>query len=191
MPDCTSIKVTNLQFAFMIFDLRLLTSSDAEIFYKLIEHNRPRLDFFSGTVARTMTLSDTSDYLKEIMGKIEKKLYLPYFFFNKEDHSIVGFIDLKNIDWTIPKGELGYFVNEDHANQGIGTEMLNTFSEFCFRHYGLQKLFLRTHESNYPSRKIAERCGFEIEGILRRDYKTTSGELVDLVYYGKLNNLKI
>ena len=73
MPDGTPIKVTNLQFAFMIFDLRLLTSSDAEIFYKLIEHNRPRLDFFSGTVARTMTLSDTSDYLKEIMGKIEKK----------------------------------------------------------------------------------------------------------------------
>ena len=34
--------------------------------------------------------------------------------------------------------------------------------------------------------ELLEKCGFEKEGLIRRDYKTTSGELVDLIYYGKL-----
>jgi hypothetical protein len=29
---------------------------------------------------------------------------------------------------------------------------------------------------------------FEVEGKIRRDYTTTSGELVDLIYYGLLND---
>ena len=28
--------------------------------------------------------------------------------------------------------------------------------------------------------------GFELEGTIRRDYKTTKGEVVDLNYYGKV-----
>ncbi|MHB1278878.1 MAG: hypothetical protein ACYC1Q_10815 [Bacteroidia bacterium] len=36
--------------------------------------------------------------------------------------------------------------------------------------------------------KTFEETGFEVEGRIRRDYKTTSGELVDLIYYGQLGN---
>ncbi|MEQ9169125.1 MAG: GNAT family protein, partial [Fulvivirga sp.] len=60
------------------------------------------------------------------------------------------------------------------------------FVDYCFEHYGFKKIFLRTHHSNKPAQIIAEKCGFEIEGTIRMDYKTTSGELVDLIYYGRL-----
>ena len=52
--------------------------------------------------------------------------------------------------------------------------------------YKFQKLFLRTHASNISAKKVAENCGFELEGIIRKDYKTTSGKIIDLAYYGKL-----
>ena len=170
------------------YSLRILNASDTEVFFNLIDRNRPRLEsFFSGTVARTRSLQDTEEYVEEIMKKIGKKIYLPYLLVNKVDDSIAGFIDLKNIDWNIPKGELGYFMDEQYSNKGIGTRMLKTFSNYCFEHYGFQKLFLRTHETNHAARKIAENCGFEIEGKLRNDYKTTSGELADLLYYGRIH----
>ena len=169
------------------YSLRILTHSDAELFFNLVERNRPRLEaFFSNTVARTKTLDDTRDYVKEIAKKIKNKIYLPHFLINEDNDFVTGFIDLKNIDWNIPRGELGYFIDEKYLNQGIGTKMLQAFGDFCFEHHGFQKLFLRTHETNYSARKIAEHCGFEIEGKLRRDYKTTEGELVDLLYYGKV-----
>ena len=168
--------------------LRSLTPTDTENFFHLVDRNRPRLEaFFSNTVARTRTIEDTADYIVEVVKKIEKKIYLPFFLVNKNDDSPVGFIDLKNIDWKIPKGELGYFIDEKSSNKGLGTKMLKTFTDHCFEHYGFQKLFLRTHENNFSSRKIVERCGFEVEGVLRNDYKTTSGELLDMLYYGRIS----
>jgi RimJ/RimL family protein N-acetyltransferase len=65
---------------------------------------------------------------------------------------------------------------------------MNIFVEYCFAEYRFKKIFLRTHHSNIAAQRIAAACGFEIEGTIRMDYKTTSGEIVDLIYYGKLNN---
>jgi RimJ/RimL family protein N-acetyltransferase len=52
----------------------------------------------------------------------------------------------------------------------------------------MKKLFLRTHEKNIASRRVAEKNGFVMEGIIRNDYKTTSGVVVDLMYYGLLKS---
>jgi ribosomal-protein-serine acetyltransferase len=55
-----------------------------------------------------------------------------------------------------------------------------------YRTTGFTKLFLRTQALNTQACGLAEKLGFEKEGLLRKDYKTTSDELVDLVYYGLL-----
>jgi RimJ/RimL family protein N-acetyltransferase len=70
----------------------------------------------------------------------------------------------------------------------VATKAFQHFCEYCFRTFGFRKLYLRTHESNNAARRMAESSGFQQEGILRWDYKTTSGELVDLIYYGRLNS---
>jgi RimJ/RimL family protein N-acetyltransferase len=75
---------------------------------------------------------------------------------NDHDNSLIGFIDIKNIDWNIPKAELGCFIDEGYANKGISAKALKAFTDFCFETYGFKKLFLRTHQSNYPAKKIAE-----------------------------------
>ena len=171
------------------FSIRSLTTDDQQEFFNLIDRNRPRLEaFFSGTVSKTRTLEDTKDYVTEITKKAEQKVYLPFLLINNYNNSLIGFIDIKNIDWNIPKGELGCFIDEEYANKGISTKALKVFTDFCFKTYGFNKLFLRTHQNNYSAKKIAESCGFEVEGIIRKDYKTTTGELVDLIYYGKLSS---
>ena len=165
-----------------------MTSEDQQEFFNLIDRNRTRLEaFFSGTVSKTRTLEDTKEYIIEIIKKIEQRTYLPFLVINTQTNSLVGFVDIKNIDWNIPKGELGCFIDKEYSNKGVSTKALTIFTEFCFENYGFKKLFLRTHESNHSAKKLAESCGFQIEGIIRRDYKTTTGELVDLLYYGKLS----
>src|SRR5215213_4406274 len=99
------------------YSMRLLAVEDGDAFFDLIERNRPRLQaFFSGTVSRTKTPEDTKNYVAEIMDKIANKLYLPFLLLH--DQTIpVGFLDIKNIDWNIPKGELGCFVDERSAGK--------------------------------------------------------------------------
>lgn len=169
------------------FSIRLVELSDLQPYFDMIEKNRSRLErFFAGTVSRTHNLEDTLTFLQDMQKGMENKTYFAYVILDEQSQSMMGFIDLKNIDWSVPKSEIGFFIDNDYAGKGIMSRALDLFCQFCFDTHSLKKIFLRTHESNISARKVAERSGFEIEGTLRRDYKTTSGELVDVLYYGRL-----
>lgn len=173
--------------SFVNYTIRPLEMTDLENYFLMVEKNRKRLeDFFTGTVSRTKTYEDTKQFLDELIQKRNGKLYYPFIIENTSNGEFVGFIDIKNIDWNIPKGELGCYTDAGYAGKGITSKAFALFVDYCFDHYGFAKLFLRTHESNLAAQKLAERAGFEIEGKIRKDYKTTKGEVVDLIYYGKL-----
>lgn len=167
--------------------IRLLTEKDAEKYFTLVENNRKRLeDFFSGTVAKTKTVKDTKNFLTELMERIVAKTFFPYGIIDKDTNEIIGYMHVMNLDWNIPKAEIGFFIDADFAGKGIITKALTVLMDYYFETLQFNKLFLRTHKTNIAARALAEKCGFEIEGTLRKDYKTTSGELVDLIYYGKI-----
>ncbi len=171
------------------YQIRLLEQNDARAYFALIAANRGRLEnFFAGLVSRTRNLEDTAVFLSEAMEKMEAKTYFPFIVLDMANSHIAGFIDVKNIDWNIPKAELGCFMDQQHARQGIARRALKLVIAHLFETFGFNKLFLRTHERNSAARTLAEQCGFEQEGTIRRDYKTTNGELVDLLYYGLLKH---
>jgi len=77
------------------FKLKLLTASDSQAFFTLIQNNRKRLeDFFAGTLSKTSSLKDTIEYCKEIQNKIERKEYYPYLIIDKTSNSPIGLIDI-------------------------------------------------------------------------------------------------
>ena len=163
--------------------------TDLEHYYRLVENNRKRLeDFFTGTVSRTSSFEATKLFLEENIQKAAEKTYFPFIIENKETKEIIGFFDVKNIDWNIPKAELGCYTDEKSAGKGLTSKAFSLFVEYCFDRYGFKKLYLRTHQSNVSAQRLAEKSGFEIEGRIRRDYKTTKGEVVDLIYYGRLGD---
>lgn len=170
------------------FTIRPLELSDLSCFYQLVDRNRKRLeDFFTGTVSRTSDIVATEIFLTEILEKRNQKIYYPFILEDTTTGNFIGFMDLKNIDWSIPKSEIGCYTDEPFAGKGITTKALSMFLDYCFQEFKFRKLFLRTHESNKAAQLLAEKCGFEKEGTIRMDYKKTSGEIVDLIYYGRIN----
>lgn len=172
---------------FQNFSIRLLTEADIDPYFQLVQKNRPRLEaFFTGTTSKTKTYEDTQVFLASMVQRTKEKTYFPYIIMDDAKNKIAGFVDLKNIDWNIPKSELGCYIDEDYEGKGITSEAIKIFCDYSFEEFKFKKIFLRTHPTNMAARSIAEKCGFEVEGIIRRDYKTTSGEIIDLIYYGKL-----
>lgn len=171
------------------YTLRPLEIDDLDNYFLLVEKNRKRLeDFFTGTVSRTKNLAETNIFLQEIIEKRNNKHYYPFILIDNFTNEFVAFFDLKNIDWSIPKAEIGCYTDDKYAGQGLTTKAMQLFLAYCFDYFNFKKIFLRTHHSNKAAQLLAEKCGFEMEGIIRMDYKTTSGEIVDLIYYGRLNN---
>ena len=102
-------------------------------------------------------------------------------------NKLMAFIDLKNIDWTIPKTEIGCFTDKKISGKGITTKALKAFLDYSFNHFKFKKIYLRTHHTNKAAKTVAEKCDFELEGTIKMDYKTTSGKIIDLMYYGLIN----
>lgn len=173
---------------FSHYTIRLITIEDLEDYFSLIQNNHQRLeDFFAGTIAITKTLEETRTHLENVIMLNQKKNYYSFVVIDNITQKLIASLQVKNMDWSIPKAELGYYIDEGYEGKGVVTKALSFIIDFCFTELRLAKLYIRTHESNTGSIKVAEKNGFLLEGTIRKDYKTTKGELVDLLYYGLMN----
>jgi len=169
------------------YKLKLISEKDSQSFFTLIKNNQNRLeDFFAGTISKTKTLQHTKEFCKEIELKIERKEYFPYLIIEISSNQPIGLIDLKNMDWNIPKGELGAFIDVNFEGKGIITTLAAKLINQIVAEHKFKKLLCRVASRNKRSIRVVEAIGFTLEGTIRRDYKTTKGELVDLNYYGRL-----
>ena len=98
--------------------IRPLEVSDLKPYFELVERNRKRLeDFFTGTVTRTKDMAAAEIFLNELNSKRESKLYYPYILLDNLTQEFIAFIDLKNIDWSIPKAEIGCYTDEKFSGK--------------------------------------------------------------------------
>lgn len=167
------------------FTISNLDTTNPEALYQIISQNRSRLeDFFAGTVKFTKTLEDTTDYCKVIDSRVADKSYFPYIV--SRNGLYIGLIDVKNIDWNIPKAELGYFIDSAFEGKGIISKAVAIVIDYITAEYKFKKLLCRVGSENLGSAKIAQKNGFELEGTIRLDYRKTDGQLVDLQYFGRV-----
>ena len=165
--------------------IRQLCVNDTQIFFDLINNNRKRLeDFFPGTISKNKSIEETMALIPGVISKAENRTYFSFIILDTRTARPVGYIDIKNIDWRIPRGELGYFIDEHYEGKGISTKAVSEIIKHCTHDLNFIKLFLRTHDSNTGSKRVAEKNGFIIEGLIRNDHRKTNGEIVDLIYYG-------
>ncbi len=174
---------------FQNFKIELLQPNQGEVFFNLIETNRTRLeDFFAGTVSKTKTLEDTLNYCEEIQNRINSISYLPYMITDVNTNEFIGLVDVKNIDMNVPKAELGSFIDSRYEGRGIVSKGTSLVVDHIVKEYKFIKLLCRANSRNKGSIAVILKNGFELEGTIRRDYKTTKGEIVDLNYYGRIFN---
>src|SRR5262245_61289505 len=120
--------------------LRPITAADGPALFQLIDRNRPRLeDFFAGTVAVTRTLADTEKHVANMLAKAEARTYFAFALVDTRNDAMAGFVDVKSIDWKIPKAELGAFMDAAYEGQGIASKALEAITRYCFEELQLDK----------------------------------------------------
>ncbi|PGH03180.1 hypothetical protein GX51_04215 [Blastomyces parvus] len=82
--------------------------------------------------------------------------------------------------------EIGYWIGEDHWNQGIGTEALSAFSDWLFEKFAhILRLEAHVFEGNEASGRVLEKAGYVLEGRRRKAVEKCEAVL-DLLTYCKL-----
>lgn len=66
--------------------------------------------------------------------------------------------------------DIGIMIQGNMRKHGIGFSVFSWLSSLAFIHSDVQKLTGGTMSSNFSMIKIFERCGFRLEGVLRRKF---------------------
>ena len=89
-------------------------------------------------------------------------------------------------DWKARKFELGYWIRTSAEGRGYVSEAVKVLTRSAFEQMGANRVEIRCDVRNERSRRVAERCGYALDGTLRRDTLTTSGELRDTHVFSML-----
>ena len=81
-------------------------------------------------------------------------------------------------------GEIGYWLGEELWGQGIMSEVLPAFVNYCFEKFSLKRISAKTYENNPASARVLEKTGFVFEGRLRNDL-IKDGQILDSLLYAK------
>ncbi len=98
---------------------------------------------------------------------------------------MIGFFKNRRFDEGYEIG-YGIFRGEDRG-QGVGTEALRLMSAYLFEAKPIERLQLVIGKSNIASRRIAEKCGYQFEGTMRKQ-GFINGEYIDQVMYSLLRS---
>lgn len=127
------------------------------------------------------TLEDAENYITMCINNPDIKAYTKAI---EVDGKAVGSIGVFIKDDVYCKsGELGYWLGEPYWGAGIMTEAIKKICEEVFSKYSLVRIYAEPFIYNEASKRVLEKAGFTLEGILKKSvYK--NGIITDSCIYG-------
>jgi ribosomal-protein-alanine N-acetyltransferase len=80
--------------------------------------------------------------------------------------------------------EFGYWLAEGFWGQGIMSEVVPAFVDYCFANFQLNRMFASAYANNPASARVLEKAGFAFEGRLRKNV-IKDGQILDSLVYAK------
>ena len=74
-------------------------------------------------------------------------------------------------------GEIGYFCVAEARGRGLTAEAVAAVTSYLLRERGVERLEWRADVANSASRRVAEKCGYSFEGVLRRGLHVRDGRV--------------
>lgn len=80
-------------------------------------------------------------------------------------------------------GEIAYCLSKKYWRKGIMSKAIKLLTDYYFENFDLVRISAEVIEPNTASRKLLEKCGFELEGILRKKYFCKTNKHEDVYVY--------
>lgn len=165
--------------------LRPYTHEDAGEFQLLVARNRDSISgYFPGISTSCRDLAGTQRW---IVQREEARLRGELFSYAvrlRTTHTLIGHFALRDIDWSVPKAELSYWIDHEFRRNGYLSEIIGHISENLPFH----RLTARIVPDNTASRRLLERNDFVNEGLLHADFRGSGGTLYDILLFARTKN---
>ena len=102
------------------------------------------------------------------------------------DGQLVGTVGVVDVNERARAMELGYCMSRAYWGKGLMTEAVCAVRDYLIGEGNVNRLVIRHAVQNPASGRVATKCGFRQEGVLREAYAVSTGEPVDLAVHGLL-----
>jgi RimJ/RimL family protein N-acetyltransferase len=169
--------------------LRTPQSGDGPALFDAITESLPDLRRFLASlpwVATEQSLESTETFCRRAQSNFIARTDLPFLAFDKRSGDLVVSCGLHRPVWATPKLEVGYWCRSSRTGRGFVGEAVQALTQLAFEQLHAARVELITDAHNTASRRVAERCGFVLEGILRHERRAPDGTLRDNCVYARL-----
>lgn len=129
--------------------------------------------------------ADAQAYMRQRRDEIRTGASAPFAIVAAADDRLLGSVSLMRIDWEHARAEVGYWLAREARGQGHVTRAVRLICEYGFATLGLDRIELLAATGNAASQRVASRCGFIREAVLRSYMRGKHGRQ-DMVAFGLL-----
>lgn len=145
--------------------LRPVRPSDAKSIYRYARHREISRYTY---VPYPYRLEDSYAFIKSLRRWRKKRSSEVFGIIDTSSHRLLGLIGMHHIDKVNKRVEIGYWLGKEHWRKGVTSEAVRLVVHYAFKEMKLQKVVARVWHPNIASAKLLQKCGFKLEGQLRR-----------------------
>jgi len=160
--------------------IRPVRISDASLMHTAMKTSFASLKEWMPWAQSLASLRDTEVYLahgERIWSSMAQEgVEQPLQIMDPTDRIYYGATGIKPTNLTIPTFEIGYWVNQQYAGQGLITEAMNVLSRYLFQVLKAKRIEINCEEANTKSSNVAVRLNYDLEGKLRNHRLSADGK---------------
>ncbi|MDE7422699.1 MAG: GNAT family N-acetyltransferase [Lachnospiraceae bacterium] len=180
----------NLQYEFGEYLAKVLPAYYCEQVLVFYQENQLHFDIWEAKRDNNFYTKHYQRNLLEVEfnAAVKGKMLRYYIFYKNNPNQIIGCVNFHEIKrGAFCSCQIGYKVHHKFCNRGIGKETVGKLIDYIFAESGLHRIEALIHPENAPSIALAEKVGFEREGIVKGAVMLC-GQWQDMYRYGLVNN---
>ncbi len=190
MTRMTDRDTITIPFPLQLHTERLLLRSpevdDAKAMYEAIVESLPELRTWMPWALEEPDEQKTADHITKAIEAWQAQTKFRIHLFDNVTGQLVGSSGYPRVDLALPAVEIGYWIRTSRVGQGLCGEAVRVQTDYAIKTLGCQRVEIRCDDRNVRSWRVAERVGFTLEGVMRRDCLDCEGRPGDSRVYSML-----
>jgi RimJ/RimL family protein N-acetyltransferase len=162
---------------------------DAEAVIEAVEGSRTELTRWMEWAPFMRTVDDARRWAQRCVDAWDApdSVDLPIVIIRREDGRFLGATGFHRANWAVPSIDIGYWMRTSEAGKGYVRETVTALTRVGFGQLGLRRMAITCAATNDRSRRVAEACGYVLEGRLRNDDRLPDGSLRDTLVFSLID----
>ena len=164
-------------------ELHLLKLTDAGELYRLVDSNRSHLGQWLPFVDSYRSVDAATEFIDRCLEQYAKRSGLGIGL--RYRNSLAGVATYDYLDWGNSMTRIGFWLGKEFEGRGLMTRTCKALADLAINEMGLNRIEIWCAAENARCRRVPERLGLKLEGILRQRERV-SNRYLDMVSYSVL-----